>query len=43
MKGDVHVASRPGRTTFTLEVPREDAPFQAAATVFSRENAGRTG
>jgi signal transduction histidine kinase len=44
MKGDVRVASRPGRTTFTLEVPREDAGARPPATAFSRENAAaRTG
>ncbi len=44
MKGDVRVASRPGRTTFTLEVPRAEADAPAPATAFSRENAAaRTG
>jgi signal transduction histidine kinase len=40
MKGDVHVRSRPGRTAFTLEVPREPVPraSRAQAAAFSREN-----
>jgi two-component system OmpR family sensor kinase len=46
MKGDVHVQSRPGRTAFTLEVPRETAAGRprAAAAPFSRGNtAARSG
>ena len=44
MGGSVRLESGPGRTVFTLDLPREPAPDRApaAAGAFSRENGAST-